>query len=123
MYDFHYNYIKEKYGSRTKLLFTDKTVWFMKQTRDAYKDLWADKDKFANSDYAKDSPYFDATNKKAIGKFKDEAAGIPITEFIGLRNKTYSYVKDNRKNEKTAKGIRKYVIKKNITNQDYKDTL
>ena len=35
----------------------------------------------------------------------------------------YSYVKDNGKNEKTAKGIRKYMIKKNIAHQDYKDTL
>lgn len=34
----------------------------------------------------------------------------------------YSYVKDNDKNEKTAKGIKKYLIKK-ITHQDYKDTL
>ena len=47
-----------------------------------------------------------------IGKFKDEAAGMPIKEFIGLRSKMYSYVKENNKNEKTAKGIRKYVIKK-----------
>ena len=35
----------------------------------------------------------------------------------------YSYVKDNGRNVKTAKGIRKYVIKKNIAHQDYKDTL
>ena len=32
----------------------------------------------------------------------------------------YSYVKDNGKNEKTAKGVRKYVIKKNITHDNYK---
>ena len=55
-----------------------------------------------------------------IGKFKDEAAGIPITEFIGLRSKMYSYVKDNGKNEKTAKGIRKYMIKKNIAQKTTK---
>ena len=35
----------------------------------------------------------------------------------------YSYVKDNGKNEKTAKGVRKYVIKKNITHDNYKDCL
>ena len=34
----------------------------------------------------------------------------------------YSYVKGNDENEKTAKGIKKYLIKK-ITHQDYKDTL
>ena len=44
---------------------------------------------------------------------KDEAAGIPIVEFIGLRSKMYSYTKDNGKNEKMAKGLRKYVIRKN----------
>ena len=59
--------------------------------------------------------------KKVIGKFKDEAAGMPITEFIGLRSKMYSYVKENNKNEKTAKGIRKYVIKKR--DENYKDCL
>ena len=58
----------------------------------------------------KGSNFFDSTNKKVIGKFKDEAAGMPIVEFIGLRSKMYSYVKENGKNEKTAKGIRKYVI-------------
>ena len=62
-------------------------------------------------------------NKKVIGKFKDQAAGLPIREFIGLRSKMYSYVKDNGKNEKTAKGVRKYVIKKNITHENYKDCL
>ena len=37
---------------------------------------------------------------------------MPIVEFIGFRSKMYSYVKDNGKNEKTAKGVRKNVIKK-----------
>ena len=32
--------------------------------------------------------------KKVIGKFKDEVSGIPINEFIGLRSKMYSYLKD-----------------------------
>ena len=35
----------------------------------------------------------------------------------------YSYAKYNGENEKTAKGIRKYVIKKNTAHQDYEDTL
>ena len=48
---------------------------------------------------------------------------MPIVEFVGLRSKMYSYVKDNGKNEKTAKGVKKYVINKNIKHEDYKDTL
>ena len=113
-YDFHYDYIKEKYGSRVKLLFTDTdSLTYEIQAEDVYEDFWEDREKFHNSDYAKDNPYFDATKKKVIGKFKDEAAGIPLVEFIGLRSKMLSYVKDNGKNEKTAKGIKRYVVKKN----------
>ena len=51
--------------------------------------------------------FFYSTKKKVIGKFKDEAAGMLFVEFIGLRSKMYSYVKENGKNEKTAKGLRK----------------
>ena len=112
MYDFHYNYIKNKYGPKAKLLFTDTdSLCYEIETKDIYKELWEDKQLFDGSDYPKDSLYFSAENKKVIGKFKDEAAGMPIREFIGLRSKMY-YVKDNGKNEKTAKVVRKYVIKK-----------
>lgn len=121
MYDFHYNYIKKKYKSRAKLLFTDTDALMYEAKDIVYQDLWTDRDKFDNSDYPKYSQYFDPTNKKVIGKFKDEAVSIPVTEFIGLRSKMYSYVKDNDKNEKAAKGIKKYLIKR-ITHQDYKDT-
>ena len=62
-------------------------------------------DKFDNSGYSKDSAYFDPTKKTVIGKFKDEAAGMPIKEwksFLGLRSKMYSYIKDNGGGGKTA---------------------
>ena len=61
--------------------------------------------------------------KKIIGKFKDEVCGIPITEFIGLKSKMYSYVKDKEKGGKPAKGIKKNIIKNNIKHEDYKNTL
>ncbi|CAH3190756.1 unnamed protein product, partial [Porites evermanni] len=123
MYDFHYNYIKKKYGSRAKLGFTDRdSLRYEITTKNAYKDFRADKDKFGNSDYPKESPFHDPA-KKVIGKFKDEAAGMPIREFIGLKSKMYSYVKDNGKNEKTCKGVKKDVIKKSITHENYRDTL
>ena len=78
--------------------------------------FWDDKDRFDNSDYPENSPYFNKTNKKVIGKFKDEAAGIPIIEFVGLRSKMYSYMKNNDKGGKTAKGIKKiYHSKKYLT--------
>ena len=61
--------------------------------------------------------------KKVIGKFKDEAASIPISEFVGLRSKMYSYIKENNQRGKTAKEIKKNIIKKNITHENYKQTL
>ena len=124
MYDFHYNYIKKKYGKKAKLLFTDTdSLTYEIEAKDVYKDFWKDKDRFDNSDYSKDSKYFDNTNKKVIGKIKDEAAGVPICEFIGLPSKMYSYMKDNQKGGKTAKGIKKNIIKKDITHENYKKTL
>ena len=124
MYDFHYNYIKDKYGDKAKLLFTDTdSLTYEIEAKDVYQDFWNDKHKFDNSDYPEDSPYYDKTNKKVIGKFKDESGGIPITEFFGLRSKMYSYMKDNQQGGKTAKGIKKNIIKKNIIHDDYKDTL
>ena len=124
MYDFHYNYIKDKYGDKAKLLFTDTdSLTYEIEAKDVYKDFWNDKDKFDNSDYSESSTYFDKTNKKVIGKFKDEAAGLPICEFVGLRSKMYSYIKDDQKGGKTAKGIKKNVIKKDITHENYKQTL
>ena len=122
MYDFHYNYIKKKYGNKAKLLFTDTdSLTYEIEADDVYKDFWVDKDKFDNSDYPENSPYFDKTNKKIIGKMKDEAASIPIVEFFGLKSKMYSYIKDNDQYGKTAKGIRKGVIKKNIKHVNYKN--
>jgi len=113
MYNFHYNYIERKYGSKAKLLFTDTdSLTYEIETHDAYKDFYEDKDKFDNSDYPEDSKFHDKINKQVIGKFKDEAAGIPITEFIGLRSKMYSYIKENNQCGITAKGIKKAVIKK-----------
>ena len=124
MYDFHYNYIKRNYGYKAKLLFTDTdSLTYEIEANDVYKDFFKDKDKFDNSDYPEYSPFFYKKNKKVIGKFKDEAAGIPITEFVGLRSKMYSYMKENQKGGKTAKGIKKNVIKNNIMHDDYKETL
>ena len=124
MYDFHYNYIKEKYGNKAKLLFTDTdSLTYEIEAKDVYQDFWNNKDRFDNSDYPETSPYFDKTNKKVIGKFKDEAAGMPIREFVGLRSKMYSYIKDNQKGGKTAKGIKKNIIKNNIKHEAYKNVL
>jgi len=93
---------------KAQLLFTDTDcLTYEIQTKDVYKDFWRNKDKLDISDYPEDSPFYDKTNKKVIGKFKDEAGGQIIKEFVGLRSKMYSYIKENGENNNTAKGIKK----------------
>ena len=111
-------------SDKAKLLFTDTdSLMYEIQTDDVYKDLFVDKEKFDNSDYSKDSPFYFGENKKVIGKFKDEAAGIPITEFVGLKSKMYSYIKGNGEGNKTAKGVKKNVIRNDMRHVNYNDVL
>ena len=94
---------------------TDTDSFFYSiETDDVYEDLYKDRELFDNSGHSKDSKFYFGENKKVIGKFKDEAAGHPITEFVGLKSKMYSYkteinTEENTeiKNNKTAKGVKK----------------
>ena len=52
---------------------------------------------------------------------KDEAA--VTKQFIGLRSKMYSYEINNKTTKKKCKGVSKRTIKKDITIDDYRDTL
>ena len=44
--------------------------------------------------------------EKVIGLMKDELGRQSIKEFVQLRAKTYSYLKDNNEEDKKAKGTR-----------------
>ena len=123
MFDFHYNYIKEKYGKKAKLLFTDTdSLMYHIYTDDFYKDISDDVlDKFDTSDYTFNHPsgILTGVNKKVIGMFKDEAAGRQITHFVGLRPKLYCYKVEDQLELKKCKGIKKNVVKKKIDFDDY----
>ena len=43
------------------------------------------KDLFDFSSYSNDSKFFDETNRKVIGKMKDEFGGAIAIEFVGLK--------------------------------------
>ena len=77
------------------------------------------KDLYDFSEYPKDHPLYDETNKKVIGKMKDETNSKPIIEFVGLRPKMYSVLLEKDKNKATAKGVKKSAMK-NIKHKDYK---
>ena len=127
MYEFHYNYIKKKYGDKAKLLFTDTdSLMYEIKTEDFYKDISGDvKDRFDTSDYPPNHPSGIPTgcNKKVLGVFKDEIAGRIMEEFVGLRAKLYSYKMFEGEESKKCKGVKKSVVKKSITHEDYKNCL
>ncbi|XP_048587295.1 uncharacterized protein LOC125570163 [Nematostella vectensis] len=127
MYDFHYNFVKPKYGEDAKLLFTDTdSLMYEIETKDFYEDISGDvRSMFDTSNFPKGHPsgIEVGVNKKVIGMFKDEAGGQQITEFVGLRAKLYSYKMDEGKEEKKCKGVKRAVVKKSIGFDDYKDCL
>ena len=69
MFEFHYDYIKNKYGNNSRLLFagTDSLICEIK-TEDVYKDLSNDKEIFDFSNYSTKSKYYDDSNKSFFGK-------------------------------------------------------
>ena len=127
MYENHYNFIKKKYGDKAKLLFTDTdSLMYEIETEDFYKDISGDvKDRFDTSDYPHNHPLGIPTgcNKKMLGMFKDEAAGRIIEEFVGLRSKLYSFKMFEGEESRKCKGVKKSVVKKSITHEDYKTCL
>ena len=82
MYEFHYDYIKNKYGNNSRLLFTDTdSLMYEIKTEDVYKDFSNDKEMFDFINYSTKSKYYDNLNKLVVGKMKYETAGIAIEEF------------------------------------------
>lgn len=124
MYDFHYNFIKTKYGSNAKLLFTDTdSLAYSIKTDDIYADLHLHSDQFDFSDYPKDHFCYDPTNSKVLGKFKDENLGILPIEFVGLRAKMYSILEITKKEKSRAKGIKTSFLKHHLRHENYKRAL
>lgn len=75
---------------------------------------------FDTSNYDPENIYkYKLLNKKVLGAMKDETAGEPIKEFLGLRAKTYIYDVENKGTSRRAKGIKRKVAEE-LTMDDYK---
>ena len=117
--------MEPKYNDNIKLCYmhTDSFVMNIK-TEDLYKDISNDVEKrFDTSDYEVNRPLLARKNKKVIGLMKDKLGGKIVTEFVTLRPKTYSYLINNCKEDKKAKGTKKCVIKRMIKLDGYKNCL
>ena len=134
MYEFHYDYMVQKYSSdrlrlrgapRLQLCYmdTDSLVYRI-QTEDFYEDISEDVPaRFDTSRYIPDRPLQIGLNKKVIRLMKDELGGVIMTEFIALRPKLYSYKVLSGVESKKCKGIKKCVVKKTLTFEDHKSCL
>lgn len=117
--------MKPKYGDNITLAYTDTDSFIYHiKTECIYSDVKQLIDKFDTSDYPKYNPYnLPLVNKKVPGLFKDELNGLVIAMFIGLRSKMYCVQADGIDKMKKAKGVKKYVLKKEINFKDYYDCL
>ena len=126
MYHFYYNVIMEKYGcDKMKLLFTDTDSLCMAlETPNLFDTINDMKHYYDLSNFPKDHPMYDVSNKKVPGKMKLETGSDVIHEFIGLKPKMYSVLYGNDCREmKKAKGVSSSVVKRHMRHSDYKTAL
>ena len=124
MYQFWYEHLKNKYNNKVELIYTDTDSFIIQvETDDIYKDMFEDKNLYDFSEYPKDHPNYDITNKKVLGTFKDELKSRIITEFIGLKPKMYSFnfIENNIEiNKNIHKGIKNSI---SLKHDEYKISL
>ena len=125
MYSFYYDVLKDKYKDNIKLIYTDTDSYVLQTyTDDIFEDFKSLQSYMDFSDYPKDHPSYDASNKKVLGKMKDECNGKIITNFVALRPKMYCFqVHNQEEEEKKAKGVPKNRVKKDLDMNDYENTL
>ena len=128
-YELHYDYTNNKYGNKSRLLFTETNcLMYEIKTEDVYKDFTNDKEMFdfniySTNIYSNKSKYHDNSSKLVVDKMKDETAGVAIEEFFELKPKMYSYLVDGNREHKKTKGINKSIIAIIINHNEYQDVL
>ena len=134
IYEFHYDYIQNKYDNKSKVLFTDTgSLIYETKTEDVCKDWSDDKETFEFSDYSMKSKYYDNSNKLVIGKRRDDdnsnklvnekrkykTGGVAIEEFVRVKPKMYLFLVDNSEHKK-SKGVKRNAVA-TISHNEYKD--
>jgi hypothetical protein len=108
MYDQYYNKIKPLLGD-AEVLFTDTDSLCIAITSRKNQNNLKKLDEIMDySNYPPDHPQFSAQRRNQLGFFKDELSGEKMSEFVGLRSKTYAFtLKRNKGMTSRCKGIRK----------------
>ncbi|XP_071579074.1 uncharacterized protein [Temnothorax nylanderi] len=121
LYEFHYDYMSPLYRDRCRILYTDTdSLIYSLECENAYERMRRDIDRFDTSDYAENNAHgTPRVNEKVPGLMKDENNGAIMTEFVGLRAKMYTYRVLGRDDTKRIKGVKRNVVAKRITFEDY----
>lgn len=122
MYEFYYDKVQPFFGwENVKLCMTDTDSLLLEITcKDFYQKLKQFQEEF---DYPIDTNGFrDLIGKHngEVGYFKSETGDTPITEFVGLRAKVYSFLtQDNPEATMKAKGVGKAAMEMSIEHKSY----
>ena len=108
--------MKPKYAEKAKLCYTDTNSFiFHIKKKDFYEDIAPEANKWIDtSNYIVDRPLPMGKNKKVLRKFKSELGGRTMTEYVGLRPKTYFFLTDDFEEKKKNKGTKKCVETKGL---------
>ena len=138
MYDFHYNHMCVIYprANQLRLLFTDTdSLANAVHTDDIYIDIVDDAASWYDfREYSLDHPFYDTSNRKALGFFKNELNSVHMREFVGLRPKCYAFLcadkvdknvlqRTRHVEKKTAKGVKRKVKDDHLHFVHYLDAL
>ena len=116
MYKFHYDYIKNKYGNNSRLLFTDTdSLMYEMKTEDVYEG----KEMFDFSNYSRKSKHYNDSNKLLVDKLKDQKRGVTIKELARLKPKIYSFLVNNNNGPDKANDVNKISVAR-ISHSKYK---
>ena len=112
MYQFWYDYVNLKYVQKLKLSFmnTGSSIVYIR-TDDILEDA---ETKFDTSNQELYRPLPETKPKNLIRLMKDEFGGKVMTNFVKLREKTYSYLLVDGSEDKKAKVTKKCVIKSKV---------
>jgi hypothetical protein len=123
IYDFYYNYLKQKYKNNIKLLYTDTDSLIIKvDTDNFYNDMKLNLDKFDTSNYKLDNIHNIPINTSILGKMKDEYPNECISCFYGTGAKAYCVITPSSITKK-AKGVKKAAIDNQLSSIDYKNVI
>ena len=90
MYELRYDYVKPKYGAKSKLCYMDADSFIVYiKTVDIYEDIAEDiAIRFDTSNYGLNRPLPKGKNKKVIGLMKDELGEKIMMKLVGSSAKT-----------------------------------